>query len=608
MPMGYACQPIAGTCQARCLLDDHTHIPHLREIVVFLITAGMLVPILHRLRISPVLGYLIVGALIGPYGLGLLAENWPLLGYAVISDVAGVQQLAELGVIFLLFMIGLELSIERLWAMRRLVFGLGSLQIAVTGAIIAFVAWEFGNSPAASIVLGACLALSSTAIVMQLLIEQRRLGTVVGRSSFSILLMQDLAVVPILFIVGVLGAKVGGNLGLDLVLALGKAVVVILGVYLGGRLLLRPLMRLVAQSKSPEMFMAAILLTVIGTATITGAAGLSMALGAFLAGLLLAETEYRHEVEVDIEPFKGLMLGLFFVSVGMGIDYRMIAAEPFWILASVVGLFVLKSTVTAGLCVAFGLPRHTSIEAGLLLGQGGEFAFIVVGLAMSLGLVEGDVGHFMLIVAGLSMIVTPLVASFATRLANRLEGRVAAAGETDTAAVPTDGLEGHVLVAGFGRVGRTLAEMLERQSIPYLAVDLDPATVHDARQAGRPIFYGDASRLDILNRAHAEHAAAIVVTMDNAAAVEKVVQEVRTLLPLIPIYARARDAAQALRLTNAGATMAVPEAIEASLQLGGRVLAGFGFGEDAINRLIEQQRTAMLPDATPEPPAFAVPR
>jgi monovalent cation:proton antiporter-2 (CPA2) family protein len=587
-------------------LEDQIHIPYLREIVVFLVTAGVLVPIMHRLRISPVLGYLIVGALIGPYGLGLLAEAWPWLGYAVITDVEGVQQLAELGVIFLLFMIGLELSIKRLWSMRRLVFGLGSLQIVITGAIIALVAWEFGNSPAASIVLGACLALSSTAIVMQLLIEQRRLGTVVGRSSFSILLMQDLAVVPILFVVGVLGAKVGGNVGLDLALALVKAVVVIGGVYLGGRLVLRPLMRLVAQSRSPEMFMAAILLTVIGTATITGLAGLSMALGAFLAGLLLAETEYRHEVEVDIEPFKGLMLGLFFMSVGMGIDYRLIAAEPFWILASVVGLFALKSTITAGLCLAFGLPRHTSLEAGLLLGQGGEFAFIVVGLAMSLGLVGGEVGHFMLIVAGLSMVVTPFVASFATRLAGLLEDRAGAVVETDKA-VPT-GLEGHVLLAGFGRVGHTLAEMLEHQSIPYLAVDADPAKVYEARKAGRPIFFGDASRLDILNRAHADHAAALVVTMDNAAAVEQIVQEVRALFPELPIYARARDAAQALRLTDAGATVAVPEAIEASLQLGGRVLAGFGFGEDAVNRLIDQQRAAEFPTPPPEPPAFAIPR
>lgn len=592
-------------------MEDQLHIPHLREIVVFLITAGVIVPVMHRLRVSPVLGYLIVGAMIGPYGLGLLAEAWPWLGYAVISDVHGVQQLAELGVIFLLFMIGLELSIERLWAMRRLVFGLGSLQILVTGTIIAFVAWEFGNSPAASIVLGACLALSSTAIVMQLLIEQRRLGTAVGRSSFSILLMQDLAVVPILFVVGVLGAKVGDNVGLDLAMALAKAVVVIAGVYLGGSLLLRPLMRLVAQTKSPEMFMAAILLTIIGTATITGLAGLSMALGAFLAGLLLAETEYRHEVEVDIEPFKGLLLGLFFISVGMGIDYRLIAAEPFWILASVVGLFLLKSTITASLCLAFGLPRHTSIEAGLLLGQGGEFAFIVVGLAMTLGLVGGEVGQFMLIVAGLSMLATPFVASFASRLARAMEERIREPAQSEPAqserVVPTEGLEGHVVLAGFGRVGQTLAVMLERQSIPYLAVDSDPTTVQEARKAGRPIFFGDASRLDMLHRVNAEAAAAIVVTMDNAAAVERIVQEIRSLYADVPIYARARDAAQAQRLTEVGATVAVPEAIEASLQLGGRVLAGFGFGDDAVHRLIEQQRTAMLPTAIPEPPAFAVP-
>jgi CPA2 family monovalent cation:H+ antiporter-2 len=290
----------------------------------------------------------------------MLAENWPWIGVATITDLAGVRALAELGVIFLLFMIGLELSIERLWAMRRLVFGLGSLQVIVTGIAIGLIAWGFGNSPAASIVLGACLALSSTAIVMQLLFEQRRLATPLGRTSFSILLMQDLAVVPLLFVVGVLGARLGEHVGLALVVALLRAVAVIVGVYIIGRMIVRPLFRMVARTRSAELFMAATLLMVIGTAAITAGAGLSMALGAFLAGLLLAETEYRHEIEVYIEPFKGLLLGLFFMSVGMGIDYRTIADEPFWIVASVIGLFALKSTITGLLCLAFRMTRHVS--------------------------------------------------------------------------------------------------------------------------------------------------------------------------------------------------------------------------------------------------------
>ncbi len=465
-------------------MEAHVGIPYLREVIVFLIAAGVMVPLFHRMRVSPVLGYLVVGGVIGPFGLGLLVADFPVLRWAVIDDLEGVQALAELGVIFLLFVIGLELSLERLWAMRRLVFGLGSAQILITGTIIGVIAWEFGNSIPASIVLGACLALSSTAIVMQLLMQRRRLGTPLGRSSFSILLMQDLAVVPILFVVGVLGAKVEGNLGVDLALALGKAALTIGGIYAVGRLVLRPALRIAAQTRSPEMFMAAILLTVIGISAITGAAGLSMALGAFLAGLLIAETEFRHEVEVDIEPFKGLMLGLFFMSVGMGIDWRVIVEAPFWIFASVVGLFALKSLVTAGLCVAFGLGRATAIEAGLLLGQGGEFAFIVVGLAMSLGLIPPGVGQFMLIVAGLTMLVTPLVAHAAERLAARMAG---ADGTAEHALESMAEVEGHVVLAGFGRVGRTLVETLQAEAIPFVAIDADPNGVAAARKEGLPV-------------------------------------------------------------------------------------------------------------------------
>ncbi|GGK42057.1 cation:proton antiporter domain-containing protein [Salinarimonas ramus] len=568
-------------------MEHHIGIPYLREVIVFLVAAGVMVPLFHRMRVSPVLGYLVVGGVIGPFGLGLLVGDFPVLHWVVIDDLEGVQALAELGVIFLLFVIGLELSLERLWAMRRLVFGLGSAQILITGTIIGVIAWEFGNSIPASIVLGACLALSSTAIVMQLLMQRRRLGTPLGRSSFSILLMQDLAVVPILFVVGVLGAKVEGNLGLDLALALGKAALTIGGIYAVGRLVLRPALRVAAQTRSPEMFMAAILLTIIGISAITGAAGLSMALGAFLAGLLIAETEFRHEVEVDIEPFKGLMLGLFFMSVGMGIDWRVVVEAPFWIFASVVGLFALKSLVTAGLCVAFGLGRATAIEAGLLLGQGGEFAFIVVGLAMSLGLIPPDVGQFMLIVAGLTMLVTPLVAHAAERLAARLAGTDA---PSQHALESMAELEGHVVIAGFGRVGRTLVETLQAEAIPFVAIDADPNGVAIARKEGLPVYFGDASRLDLLTRAHIAEASAVVLTMDDTKAAEGIARAIRHAWPMIPIYARARDRAHAHRLVEAGATIAVPEAFEASLQLAGRVLEGFGIGEEVVRKRLDQQR------------------
>ncbi len=571
-------------------MGSHATLPYLRETIIFLIAAGVMVPLFHRFRVSPVLGYLVVGGVIGPFGLGLLADDFPILSEVVISDIAGVQALAELGIVFLLFTIGLELSLERLWAMRRLVFGLGSLQVLVTSTIIGLIAFEFGNSVRASIVLGACLALSSTAIVMQLLLEGRRIGTPLGRSSFAILLMQDLAVVPILFVVGVLGTKVDSGFGLDLALALGKAGLTIVLIYMGGRLILRPALRLVAQTRSPEMFMAAVLLTVIGIAAITGYAGLSMALGAFLAGLLLAETEYSHEIEVDLEPFKGLMLGLFFMSVGMGIDWRVIGDEPMWIPLSVLGLFLVKSVITAGLCLAFGLPRHTSLEAGLLLGQGGEFAFIVVGLAMSLSLLPADVGQFMLIVAGLTMLVTPLVAKAAEMLAGRMEREETTRAHQGNLAAIGD-MEGHVILAGFGRFGRTLANTLQAESISYIALDTDPGHVARARAEKLPVFYGDASRLDLLNRAHIERCAAVVVTMDNPAAAERIVGEIRSTWPLVAVYARARDKAHAVRMMNAGATQAVPESIEGSLQLAGRVLSGLGATEEVVRRRLEHQRS-----------------
>ena len=564
-------------------------IPHLREIVVFLMTAGIAVPLLHHLRISPVLGYLIIGGIVGPYGLGLFATDFPWLEYAVITDLKGVQALAELGVIFLLFMIGLELSLDRLWAMRKLVFGLGSLQILITATVIGLVAREFGNTPGASVVLGACLALSSTAIVMQLLVERRELASPLGRSSFSILLMQDLAVVPILFIVGVLGAKTGGDLGMSLAMALGKAAAVIVAIYLGGRLILRPMLSMVTRSGNAEMFMAATLLTIVVASSITGATGLSMALGAFLAGLLLAETEFRHQIEVDIEPFKGLLLGLFFMSVGMGIDYRVVADAFGWIVASVIGLFVIKSAITAGLCIAFGLPRHTSLEAGLLLGQGGEFAFVVVGLAMSLGLIPTDVAQFMLIVTGMTMVVTPLVASTASRLSSRLTS--ASTQQAEEGNLESLGpIQGHVLIAGFGRIGRLLARTLDADNIPYVALDTSAKHVADARADGLPVFFGNASRLELLRRANAENASMLVLTMDNPNAVEHVVEVVRAEWPQLPVLARARDARHAARLLALGATEVVPETLEASLQLAGRVLSLTGAPEDVVHRRLELQR------------------
>jgi len=362
-------------------------------------------------------------------------------------------------------------------------------------------------------------------------------------------------------------------------------------IYAAGRLLMRPLLRIVAQTGSREAFMAIILLIALGTAAITGVVGLSMALGAFLAGLLIAETEYRHQVEVDIEPFKGLMLGLFFMSVGMGIDWRVLAQEPLWIAASVVGLLTLKASINILLGLLWKLPRHRAVEAGLLLAQAGEFAFIVVGLAMALDVLPASTGQFMLIVAGLTMLLTPGLAFAARRWGGYLERRHADASEDDDADRFAD-LEGHIVIAGFGRVGRTIASLLDQEQIPYLAIDRNPATAAEARSTGLPVRYGDASRLEVLRAAHVERAAALVITLGDETATEGLAERMREAAPHVPLYVRARDADQADKLVIAGATAAVPETVEASLQLAGRVLEGCGIDPDVVQRRIQLERGA----------------
>ena len=400
-----------------------------REALVFLGTAGVMIPLMTRLRVSPVLGFLVAGLLLGPHSLGRLDETLPWLQYITITSQDAVDRLAELGVAFLLFTIGLELSFDRLWTMRRLVFGLGMSQVVLTTAAISGIALLFGNTVESSLVIGACLALSSTAIVLQLLAEQKRLTTIAGRSIFAILLAQDLAVVPILFLIVVFGKTAGdagagaaaasGSVWFGLLMALTQAAAAILLIIGIGRLILRKLFRLVAHTHNRELFMATILFVVVGTSLLTHVAGLSMALGAFLAGLVLAETEFRRQVEVDIEPFKGMLLGLFFISVGMRIDLAELARYPLMVAASVVGMVSLKAVVVAGLTRLFRLSWPVSTEASLLLAGGGEFAFLVLGLASSSGLVTHDVEQFMLLVSSGTMMLTPYLARLSRKASSQ---------------------------------------------------------------------------------------------------------------------------------------------------------------------------------------------
>jgi CPA2 family monovalent cation:H+ antiporter-2 len=558
----------------------------LHDAVVFLAAAGILIPIVKRLRINPVLGFLLIGLALGPHGLARLADSFPWLGVILITDPAGVRALAELGVVFLLFMIGLELSVERLWALRRLVFGLGTAQIAVTAVIVGLVAHAFGNSVEASVVLGLCLALSSTAVVVQLLTDEGRFGSTVGRASFGILLAQDLAVVPVLFVVGALGNPTG-SLAQSLAIATVSALVAVIVILLVGRRVVRPLFRLVGSARSPEVFMAATLLIILACAALTEAAGLSAALGAFLAGLLIAETEFRHEIEVNIEPFKGLLMGVFFLSIGMFMDLAELLRQPALIAMSVVGLLTIKTAVTFALARAFGLSTGQALETGLLLGQGGEFAFAVIALATGLALLPLATSQFMLLVVTATLFATPLVARGARALAERIEPtRGSASDVLDIAPA----LSGHVVIAGYGRLGRLLAEILDRQQIAHVALDLDVDRVATLHARGAPVYHGDASRPALLAKAHLDGARALAITMDDPDAVEQVVRAARGARSDLPILARARDASHATRLIAAGATHVVPEVLEAGLQLGQILLGQVGLSAEAARDLIEQQR------------------
>jgi len=570
-------------------MDAHSPVPLLREIILFLALAGLLIPLLARLRINPVLGFLAFGTLIGPYGLASFAAQWPWLSWLTFARPEDVEFLAELGVIFLMFMIGLDMSMQRLWSMRRLVFGLGGLQVVLTAAAIGLLAARFGNGVEASVILGVVLAFSSTAIIMQLLIQRRELGTPLGQSAFAILLCQDLAVVPLLVLISILGSSTAeGSFAFLLASATLKGVLTVVALYLIGRRVVRPLFHQIAADRQADTFTALTLLTTLGVAALTYSAGLSMALGALLAGLIIAETEFRHEVEITIEPFKGLLMGLFFLSVGMGIDLRALLAQPVWIPLSVVGLFALKGLIVTVLLRVFGLSWGRATEGGLLLGQGGEFAFIVIGLALSFELIARPVGQFMLIVVGVSMLIAPLVARLGQGLGDAIDRRMPPARLPEDVALGA--LDGHVIIAGYGRVGQMVGQMLAEQGVRFVAIEHDAKTVALHRKAGVALIFGDASRPELLRKLHIERARAVVLTMDHTAAATHAVQGIRRIEPRMYIIARSRDEKHALLLREAGASIVVPETLESSLKLAGSVLETLGVPPDATARLLEQER------------------
>ena len=576
-----------------------------KDLVVFLAAAGVVVPLFNRWKISPVLGFLAAGVLLGPDGLGRFGDVVPWLSYLTIGDADQLAQLSELGVAFLLFMIGLELSWERLKSMRRLVFGFGMMQVALCTVVLAAAFMLMGQPFAGSAVLGMGLALSSTAVVLPVMAERNRMKGAVGRSTFAALLAQDLAVAPILITVTVLAtlAATGGDVRPGILgpalLTLAPAAIGLALVVLFGRVALRPLFRSVARSRSrsgggrQELFVALCLLIVVGAGVAAQAAGLSMSLGALVAGLLLAETEYRREIELNIEPFKGLLLGVFFVGVGIGLDLDAVAANPLGVFGLALAITAIKAGLIFGLARLWGLGARSAIETALVLGPAGEFAFVILNTGMVEGLAAPSFTQGVLVSATISMFSVPLMAMLGQKLAGARANAVPLADDPALGLGPTrqpGEVEAAVLIVGFGRVGRLVAEMLAEHNQSFIAVDTDPAAVAAGRRDGYDVSYGDAARPEMLSLCGVDTIRALVVTMDAPAKVDEVVIAARAVREDLIVIARARDDRHAARLYAIGVTDAVPETTEASLQLAENTLVDLGVPMGLVLASIHERR------------------
>lgn len=584
---------------AKAPVHEQHAFPFLREIILFLILAGILIPTLQRLRINQVLGFLVAGTLLGPFGMGLLAARFPEVTWITFPSGQGVSMLAEIGVVFLMFMIGLELSAARLWAMRAWVFGAGTVQVAASALLIGGAVFLAGQPFVSAAILGVVLSLSSTAVVMQLMSAQNSTGSRLGQAVFAVLMLQDLAVVPILVLIGVLARGGGDDAATLALVALAKAGGAVALIYLVGRRVIHPLFKAFARHRQPDVFMALILLSTFGIAGLSAAAGLSMALGALMAGLLLAETEFRHEVELMVEPFKGLLMGLFFMSVGMGMDMRQVVDAPLWLAGAVLALVLIKASVVTLLFRAGRLPWCRAAEGGLLLAQGGEFAFIVLGYAMSTKLLAPALGARVMLVVGLSMFITPMLA----RLGRAIGERGERCADERAAHADEDALRaarGKIVIAGFGRVGQQLAKLLTAQGIPFIAFENDAKMVSKLHAQGIPVYFGNASRPELLCLVNAGEAPAIVLTMDNPASALQAVHAIRREFAHVPLFVRSRDERHARILKRAGATVVVPETLEASLQLSAFVLESMGIDERTVDDIVDNERdvfAARLTDA-----------
>ncbi|GAB5459736.1 MAG: cation:proton antiporter [Henriciella sp.] len=566
----------------------------IKDALVFLFAAGVLVPVLRAFKLPTVVGFILAGVALGPMGVSAFSDQLPLLEYFTLSDPAAAAPFAELGVLFLLFLLGLELSFKKLWALRRVVFGAGSMQALLSAFAIGYVAYSFGLAPPAAALVGLALALSSTAIVMQLMIEHKRAATPVGRTALGILLLQDILVAPILIYAGFVTLQVDSGLTGVLIDALWQGLTALAIIFLIGRYLLRHIFRLAANSGGRDFLMAITLLTVVGASVVTASAGLSIALGAFLAGLLLGETEFKHQTEVDLEPFKGLLLGLFFITVGLGLDISYVVSRWEIVIGGVLALIICKAIIASLSARIFAGGWPLSLEAAFLLAPGGEFAFVIIGAGVASGAIGPEPATLVAAIAGLSMLLTTSSWHFGRWLGDMVSNNdVEAVSPADYA-----DLDGHIVIAGFGRVGRSIAEVMLHQEADLVAVESDASAVARHRRAGWKVYFGDGSRPEVLAKVGLANAAILIITLDNPDRAEALVMSARLQRPDLPILVRARDAEHARQLYKAGASFVIPDAVEAGLQMSIRALEEVGYDSETARDLIASEREAAYEKAT----------
>ena len=541
------------------------------QIAVFLGATVLAIPLFRMLRLSSILGYLAAGVVIG------------ILGRRIVPDTELVMHTAEFGVVLLLFVIGLELQPSRLRAMRKAVFGLGVAQVLVTTTVFTSIAVALGLPVNTSIVVAFALSLSSTPLVLQLLAERQQLNTHYGRSSFAVLLFQDIAVMPMLAILPLLGGVQQDMTQTLLSAAKGLGVIVLL--VFGGRYLLRPVLRIVAETKVSEAFTAAALLVVLGTALLVDAVGLSMALGAFVAGLLLADSEYRHELEADIEPFKGLLLGLFFMSVGLSANLGLLIEQPGRIALLVAGLITVKFLLLYGLARATRHSPESARGLAFALPQAGEFGFVLFSLAVSNRVLDPELAEMLVIVVTISMVVSPLLMSLHT---NVIEPRLAKPEQREFDRVESQ--DSRVIIAGFGRFGQIVGRILRARRIPFTALEASQAQVDFVRRFGNKIFYGDASRLELLRAASADKAQVLVLAIDDVEASVRTADMMQRHFPHVKVYARARNRQHAFRLMDCGVRYLIRETFLSSLDMAEKVLEGLGTAHTEAAAAVERFR------------------